>query len=264
MGVVVKVRCGTGRNCDRCPRRRGGVRRSWTRRRTSYIPTRSSTRRRSSRESSGRRWRWWRLNDTINSCARGTDASRASGARPVEAGENRRWCICDLRRRRASIRRRRPVAFVGKGITFDTGGLSLKSKDGMCGMKTDMGGAAGMLCAFESIAREDAECAFATPLDPSCASPRTPSAPARFVPTTFSSARAEETVEINNTDAEGRLVLADGVAYVTDPGSGVEARRDYVVDMAALTGRADDRHRTQTRRSRHRRRGHGETRRHPR
>ena len=127
------------------------------------------------------------------------------------------------------------VAFVGKGITFDTGGLSLKSKDGMCGMKTDMGGAAGMLCAFESIAREDAECAFATPLDLVLCVAENAIGSGAIRPDDILVGKSGKTVEINNTDAEGRLVLADGVAYVTDPARASSAPR-LVVDMATLTG----------------------------
>jgi len=128
------------------------------------------------------------------------------------------------------------VAFVGKGITFDTGGLSLKSKDGMCGMKTDMGGAAGVLCAFESIAREDAECAFTTPLDLVLCVAENAIGSGAIRPDDILVGKSGKTVEINNTDAEGRLVLADGVAYVTDPARASSGAPKLVVDMATLTG----------------------------
>jgi probable aminopeptidase NPEPL1 len=127
------------------------------------------------------------------------------------------------------------IAFVGKGITFDTGGLSLKSKDGMCGMKTDMGGAAGMLCAFESIAREDAESNFKTPLDLVLCIAENAIGSGAIRPDDILVGKSGKTVEINNTDAEGRLVLADGVAYCSDPANAACKPR-IIVDMATLTG----------------------------
>jgi probable aminopeptidase NPEPL1 len=128
------------------------------------------------------------------------------------------------------------IAFVGKGITFDTGGLSLKSKDGMCGMKTDMGGAAGMLGAFEAIAAEgNSEGTFKTPLDLVLCIAENAIGSGAIRPDDILVAKSGKTVEINNTDAEGRLVLADGVAYCTDPSN--ESLKPFVViDMATLTG----------------------------
>ena len=127
------------------------------------------------------------------------------------------------------------VAFVGKGITFDTGGLSIKSKDGMCGMKTDMGGAAGALCAFESIVREDAESNFKTPLDLVLCIAENAVGSGAIRPDDILVGKSGKTVEINNTDAEGRLVLADGVAYCSDPANAACKPR-IIVDMATLTG----------------------------
>lgn len=128
------------------------------------------------------------------------------------------------------------IAFVGKGITFDTGGLSLKSKDGMCGMKTDMGGAAGMLCAFEAIASEgNAEGTFKTPLDLVLCIAENAIGSGAIRPDDILVGKSGKTVEINNTDAEGRLVLADGVAYCTDPANS-NLKPSVVVDMATLTG----------------------------
>lgn len=118
-------------------------------------------------------------------------------------------------------------AWVGKGIVYDTGGLSIKSKTGMVGMKTDMGGAAAVLGAFQAAVRLNARtritailCIAENSVGPDATRPDD-------VVTMYSG----RTVEINNTDAEGRLVLADGLAWVTktrDP--------DYVIDMATLTG----------------------------
>ena len=127
------------------------------------------------------------------------------------------------------------IAFVGKGITFDTGGLSIKSKEGMCGMKTDMGGAAGMLGAFESIAREDAESNFKTPLDLVLCIAENAVGSGAIRPDDILVGKSGKTVEINNTDAEGRLVLADGVAYISDPNN-ASSKPAVIVDMATLTG----------------------------
>jgi len=126
------------------------------------------------------------------------------------------------------------IAFVGKGITFDTGGLSLKSKDGMCGMKTDMGGAAGMFGAFEAIATENAD-EFKTPLDLVLCIAENAIGSGAIRPDDILVAKSGKTVEINNTDAEGRLVLGDGVAYCTDPENNTMNPK-VIIDMATLTG----------------------------
>lgn len=121
----------------------------------------------------------------------------------------------------------RPMVWVGKGITYDTGGLSIKSKTGMPGMKTDMGGAAAVLAAFEAAVRMRVHrrltailCIAENAVGPDALRPDD-------VITMFSG----RTVEVNNTDAEGRLVLADGVAWA------VRNRAPSVlVDLATLTG----------------------------
>jgi len=128
----------------------------------------------------------------------------------------------------------RSIAFVGKGITFDTGGLSLKPKEGMCGMKSDMGGAAGMLGAFEVIATENAA-NFKTPLDLVLCIAENAIGSGAIRPDDILVAKSKKTVEINNTDAEGRLVLGDGVAYATDP-ENKTMNPSIIVDMATLTG----------------------------
>ena len=122
----------------------------------------------------------------------------------------------------------RTVALVGKGIVYDTGGLALKSKTGMVGMKTDMGGAAGVLGAFYTAAALGSPhrihlilCLAENAIGPSA-----------FRNDDILNMYSGKTVEINNTDAEGRLVLADGVAHATRHIDGL----DLVVDMATLTG----------------------------
>jgi leucyl aminopeptidase len=118
------------------------------------------------------------------------------------------------------------LALVGKGITFDSGGLSIKSGEGMMTMKMDMGGAAAVLGAF-SVLRAVA---------PGCRV-------RGYIPTTDNMTggdatrpgdvleiRNGKTVEVLNTDAEGRLILADALSLAS------ESQPDAIVDLATLTG----------------------------
>jgi len=130
------------------------------------------------------------------------------------------------------------VCLVGKGIVYDTGGLALKPKEGMCGMKADMGGAAALMGAFEAaVAIGTGSTALHCVL---CLAENAigPTAFRNDDVLTFFSGR---TCEVNNTDAEGRLVLADGVAHATAqppllPGMPPSGSPDLVIDMATLTG----------------------------
>jgi leucyl aminopeptidase len=118
------------------------------------------------------------------------------------------------------------LALVGKGITFDSGGLSLKTAAGMTSMKMDMGGAAAILGAMSAIAAVAPKCKVSG-----------------YIPSTDNMTggdatrvgdvlriRNGKTVEVLNTDAEGRLILADGLAMAS------EAAPDAIVDIATLTG----------------------------
>ncbi|VEU40566.1 unnamed protein product [Pseudo-nitzschia multistriata] len=120
------------------------------------------------------------------------------------------------------------VALVGKGIVYDTGGLSLKPKVGMCGMKHDMGGAAGLVGGFFSAAelgvKKKVHCIL-------CLAENA-IGPTAFRNDDILSMYSGKTVEVNNCDAEGRLVLGDGVAHATKHIENL----DLVVDMATLTG----------------------------
>jgi len=126
------------------------------------------------------------------------------------------------------------AALVGKTITFDTGGLSLKISGSMVGMKADLGGGAACLAAFEAACAlgggelSALHCVL-------CIAENAIGQDALRCDDIikFFSGR---TCEINNTDAEGRLVLADGVAHATKPGVLPGANVDVVVDMATLTG----------------------------
>jgi leucyl aminopeptidase len=120
------------------------------------------------------------------------------------------------------------IALVGKGITFDSGGLSLKTATGMETMKTDMGGAAAVLSAV------DAAVALGARVRITALTPLTENMPGGSAtkPGDVLTARSGKTIEVLNTDAEGRLVLADALALA------VEASPDAIVDLATLTGAA--------------------------
>jgi len=131
-----------------------------------------------------------------------------------------------LRLEYAPDKPRGTVALVGKGITFDSGGLSLKPPDAMIGMKGDMGGAAAVLGAFRAIATLGAKVRVLG-----------------FIPITDNmtggdatrvgdvlTIRNGKTVEVLNTDAEGRLILADGLSLAS------EEAPDAIIDLATLTG----------------------------
>jgi probable aminopeptidase NPEPL1 len=120
------------------------------------------------------------------------------------------------------------VALVGKGIVYDTGGLSLKTKEGMPGMKHDMGGAAGMLGAFYAAIRLGVKKRLRLVL---CLAENS-IGPRAVRNDDILTLYSGKTVEINNSDAEGRLVLGDGVAHATKHFRGL----NLVVDLATLTG----------------------------
>jgi leucyl aminopeptidase len=120
-----------------------------------------------------------------------------------------------------------PVAFVGKGVTFDTGGISIKPAAGMEAMKWDMGGAGAVAGAMVALARRKAKanivgiCGLVENM---------PDGNAQR-PGDVVTSMSGQTIEVINTDAEGRLVLADAITYV---------QRNYkpkmIVDLATLTG----------------------------
>ena len=118
------------------------------------------------------------------------------------------------------------LGLVGKGITFDTGGISIKPADGMEKMKYDMAGAAAMIGAMRAIAQ----------LKPAvkvigvvCSTENMPDGKA-YKPGDVVTAMSGKTIEIINTDAEGRLVLADGLHYAKTLGC------THLINAATLTG----------------------------
>lgn len=118
------------------------------------------------------------------------------------------------------------VALVGKGITFDSGGISIKPAKGMEAMKSDMAGAAAVLSTVVAAARLGLPVAVTGWL---CLAENMPSGAAQR-PSDVITIRGGKTVEVLNTDAEGRLVMADGLV------AAVEEKPDVVLDVATLTG----------------------------
>jgi len=118
------------------------------------------------------------------------------------------------------------VVLVGKGITFDSGGLSLKTADGMVTMKTDMSGAAAVVAAI--CACSD----LGVPVRVTAIAPTTENMPGgrAIKPGDVLTIRDGHTIEVLNTDAEGRLVLADGLTLAR------ELHPDAIIDLATLTG----------------------------
>lgn len=120
------------------------------------------------------------------------------------------------------------IVLVGKGITFDAGGLSIKSAGQMATMKYDMGGGAAVIAAMAALAD------LAPPFRVRAIVPMTDNmlGPDAMRPGDVVTARNGKTIEVLNTDAEGRLILADGLSLAS------EAKPDVIIDAATLTGAA--------------------------
>ena len=118
------------------------------------------------------------------------------------------------------------LALVGKAVTFDTGGISIKPAGKMQEMKMDMSGGAAVIEATAAIAR------LGLPVNLLSVVPSTENMPSGHAikPGDIIRISNGKTVEVNNTDAEGRLILADGLAYVTAEGA------ERIIDLATLTG----------------------------
>lgn len=122
------------------------------------------------------------------------------------------------------------LALVGKGIMFDSGGISLKPAGSMMGMKLDMMGAAAVFAAMTALAELGCETRVTGWL---MCTDNMPSGSATKVGDVLT-IRGGKTVEVKNTDAEGRLVLADGLVLATE----AERTPDAIIDIATLTGNA--------------------------
>jgi leucyl aminopeptidase len=118
------------------------------------------------------------------------------------------------------------LGFVGKAVTFDTGGISIKPSAKMQEMKFDMSGGAAVIEAMAAIAE------LAVPATITAVVPSTENMPSGSAvkPGDIVTAMNGKTIEVNNTDAEGRLILADALAYTREQGA------ERLVDLATLTG----------------------------
>src|SRR5205814_1119035 len=121
------------------------------------------------------------------------------------------------------------VVLVGKGITFDSGGLSLKPNEGMKAMKTDMAGGAAVIAAMSALAGLGA----AVRVTGLVATAENMPSGSAMRPGDVITHFGGRTTEVLNTDAEGRLVLADALAYAD-----ATLKPDAMVDVATLTGAA--------------------------
>jgi leucyl aminopeptidase len=125
------------------------------------------------------------------------------------------------------IQSEKTIALVGKGVTFDTGGISIKPSDGMEDMKSDMSGAASVVSAFIGLSQlESPYTLYAiTPLAENMVDGNS------IRPGDILTFYNGKTAEIKNTDAEGRLILADALSYSSEI-----IKPDIMIDLATLTG----------------------------
>lgn len=152
---------------------------------------------------------------------------KAGGIAGVGQGSDRKPCMVTMRWKGKGAKNVKPAGFVGKGVTFDTGGISIKPAAGMEDMKMDMHGAATVVGLMKTLALRGA------PLDVVATvglAENMPSGNALRPSDVITMMDQKTTVEVLNTDAEGRLVLADCLYHIQkqDP--------DFIVDLATLTG----------------------------
>ncbi|KAJ3799692.1 leucine aminopeptidase, partial [Lentinula aff. detonsa] len=145
----------------------------------------------------------------------------------VTHGTNEPAKFLEIHYKGAPQRDAQPIAFVGKGITFDSGGISLKPGDGMKLMRGDMGGAATVVSATLAIAK------LKLPVNLITVTPLTENlpGPSATKPGDIIYAMNGKSVEVDNTDAEGRLVLSDAIYYAS-----TEYKPHTLIDVATLTG----------------------------
>jgi leucyl aminopeptidase len=122
----------------------------------------------------------------------------------------------------------KPIVLVGKGVTFDTGGTNLKPGDGLLGMNMDMTGGAVVISAFQALVKMEVKKNLII-LVPAVENSISGSATR---PGDIIKSLSDKTVQINNTDAEGRLILADAITYAK------KYKPETLIDVATLTGAA--------------------------
>lgn len=144
----------------------------------------------------------------------------------VGKGSTNKPCLIALEYKPAKAKK--TVAFVGKAVTFDSGGVSLKPGAGMEDMKHDMSGGADVIAAICLAAK------LKVPHRIVCIVPSAENMPdgGAMIPSTILKMRSGKTVEVQNTDAEGRLILADALDFAQD------YKPDVIIDVATLTGAA--------------------------
>ncbi len=174
--------------------------------------------------------------------ASGAQDARRRGRGPDREGDDASsaWARCSASRRvrcarrassscdgTAARRKEQPVAFVGKGVVFDTGGISIKPAGGMEDMKGDMGGAAAVTGLMHALAGRKAKVNAVGIIG---LVENMPDGNAQR-PGDIVTSMSGQTIEIINTDAEGRLVLADALAYAEE-----RFKPKFMIDLATLTG----------------------------
>jgi len=145
----------------------------------------------------------------------------------VAAGSTSSPYLIHLAKDATDKKNAKKIVLVGKGVTFDSGGLSIKPAKGMEDMKCDMSGAAAVLAAFEilsSLNLKNIELHAVVPTTENSVSG------ASIRPGDIVKSMHGKSVEILNTDAEGRLILADALTYTA------KLKPDYIIDLATLTG----------------------------
>ncbi|KAL4070320.1 cytosol aminopeptidase family, catalytic domain-containing protein [Scleroderma citrinum] len=171
--------------------------------------------------------------DNVEIFVRDEDWAAEKGMRTflsVTKGTDEPAKLLEIHYRGAPSRDEQPLAFVGKGITFDSGGISLKPGAGMKLMRGDMGGAATVVGSMLAIAK------LKLPINVVAVTPLCENLPGPSAnkPGDVVYAMNGKSVEIDNTDAEGRLVLADALYYTS-----TEFRPHTLIDVATLTGAMD-------------------------
>lgn len=156
------------------------------------------------------------------------EQKKMGGILAVGQGSEHKPCMIVLRYnpKNAKKLKQAPVALVGKAITFDTGGISLKPASGMDAMKMDMSGGAAVLCAMKAIAELKLPVSVMAVI---CSAENSPSGKS-YRPGDIITTYSGKTVEVLNTDAEGRVVLSDGVHYAKEQGA------KTIIDICTLTG----------------------------
>jgi len=156
------------------------------------------------------------------------EALKMGGLLAVNKGSQTPPSFSIMEYKPAKARNKKPIILVGKGVVYDTGGLSLKPTSSMDTMKCDMAGAAAVSCALYAIAKA------AIPVHVIALVPATDNRPGEnaYTPGDVVTMYDGQTVEVLNTDAEGRMLLADALAYAK------KYKPELVMDFATLTGAA--------------------------